>query len=75
MASLVTGGAGAAAALHNPLFLAGGAILPAMYSQMGLKALQPFLMRGKNKPAVGTGAALGLGTTQPGSVDENGVGQ
>jgi len=49
--------------------------LPAMYSQMGLKALQPFLMRGKNKPAVGTGAALGLGTTQPGSVDENGVGQ
>lgn len=61
---LVGGGGAATAMLHNPAFLLTSAAVPLLYSQFGLRAIQPLLLgRVKAAPAA-TGAIAGgmLGT-------------
>lgn len=57
------GGGGIGAAMGHPGVLAAAAVIPALYSRVGLKILQPFLL-GDKSMAPGAGAALGVGSTQ-----------
>jgi hypothetical protein len=57
------GGGGVGAALGHPGVLAATAVIPALYSRVGLKILQPFLL-GDKSVAPAAGAALGVGSTQ-----------
>jgi hypothetical protein len=74
---LLTGG-GAAAFYGHPMLMLGAASIPALYSKIGLKALQPFLM-GDVKAAPGVAAGLGIGAMGPQQMqapaDELGVAQ
>jgi len=71
----ILGGAGIAA--HHPLGAAAVMGGPAMYSQPVLKALQNRALKkgGPYTPIGGKKAAAAGALAQPGSVDENGVGQ
>jgi hypothetical protein len=73
---LLGGGSAATAMLHNPAFLLGSGLVPLLYSQYGLKALQPFLLGTKSlaRPAA---SAMALGATQSpvNRIDQAGVAQ